>query len=59
MMKRNPSSIDILYRLGMYETMCLQTGSNSDNRWYLTNDKLRFRFGNKLEEGDRVRYHYA
>jgi len=42
------SSTDILYRLGLLETMCIQTGLNSENRWYLENDKLRIEFGNRL-----------
>jgi len=53
------SSTDILYRLGLYETMILQSGSNESHRWYMEGNKLRFRFGHKLQDGDRVRYHYA
>jgi len=55
-MKRSSSSIDILYRLGLWETMCIQTGSNDDNRWYLKDDKLRIEFGSPFSEGNRYRY---
>ena len=56
-MEYSPS--DILYKLGMHETMCFHAGSNNNNRWYMDDDKLMFRFGSNLIEGGRVRYHYA
>ena len=53
------SSTDVLYILGMYETMCLQSTSNDNHRWYMEGNKLRFQFSKNLEEGESVRYHYA
>ena len=53
------SSTDILYILGMYETMCLQSGSNNNHRWFMEGNRLRFKFDKNLEEGESVRYHYA
>lgn len=69
MMHMVHSSTDILYILGMYETMCLQSGSNDNHRWFMEGNRLRFKFGKNLEGGDRqvvqplrlnyVQYHYA